>query len=79
MGFDSVKHLHPEGPRLQDAIWTGKPLTPRDWRRVLLLTEVVFASDVVGSGVEWATTTGLSDEDTIWVLRAIQRKLVRVR
>ncbi|MEU1542912.1 hypothetical protein [Actinacidiphila glaucinigra] len=39
--------------------------------------EIVFVSDLAGSGVEWPTTTGLSDEATIRVLRAIQRKLVR--
>ena len=46
---------------------------------MLILTEVVFVSDLVGSGVEWETTTGLSDEVTIRLLRGIQRKLVGVR
>jgi hypothetical protein len=77
MGFESVKHLHSERPRLLAAIQDAQPLSRQDWRRVLLLAEVVFASDVVGSGVEWETTTGLSDEGTIHVLRGIQRKLVR--
>jgi hypothetical protein len=34
-------------------------------------------SDLVGSGVEWQTTTGLTDEATLPILRAIQRKLAR--
>lgn len=43
------------------------------------MTEVVFASDVVGAGVEWEIVTRFSDEGTIQALRRIQRKLVSVR
>lgn len=31
-----------------------------------------------GSGVDWPTTTGLTDEATIRTLRSIQRKLAKV-
>ena len=44
--------------------------------RSLLMTEVVFASDVVGSGMEWTITTGLTDQETIATLRGLQRKLL---
>ncbi|MEU2771157.1 hypothetical protein ABZ628_31175 [Streptomyces diastaticus] len=30
--------------------------------------------DLIGSGVEWQTTTGLIDEATLSILRAFQRK-----
>jgi hypothetical protein len=50
----------------------GQPLSRADWRRALLATEIVFASDVVGSGLDWSITTGLADEDTIGLLRAMQ-------
>jgi hypothetical protein len=53
----------------------GAHLTEEDWRRTLLATEIVFISDVVGAGTDWEVTTGLSDEETIKVLRAIQRKV----
>ena len=43
----------------------------------LLATEIVFVSDLAGSGVEWQTTTGRDDETTIRTLRVIQRKLAR--
>jgi hypothetical protein len=56
----------------------GQPLTPADWRRALLATELAFASDVLGSGVEWSTTTGWRDDETIRCLRNIQRKLARI-
>jgi hypothetical protein len=54
-------------------------LSRDDWRRVLLATEVVFASDVFGSGLDWSTTTGFSDADSISLLRSIQRKMPRWR
>jgi len=43
----------------------------------LLATEIVFVSDLAGSGVEWQTTTGRDDETTIRTLRVIQRKPAR--
>jgi hypothetical protein len=42
----------------------------------LVATEIVFASDVFGAGVEWSTVTGSTDAETIAVLRQLQRKLV---
>jgi hypothetical protein len=74
LGFGGVADLDAERPRLLDAIRENRPLSRQDWRRVLLLTEVAFASDVVGSGVEWETTTGVTDETTVRVLRRVQRK-----
>jgi hypothetical protein len=53
----------------------GRALTPEDWRRALLATEIVFASDVVGAGTDWPITTGLSDQETITILRVIQTKI----
>jgi hypothetical protein len=77
IGFTSVAALFDESERLVKAIDSELPLVRHDWARVLLSTEVVFASDVVGSGVDWSTTTGFSDEETIRSLRSIQRKLSR--
>jgi hypothetical protein len=79
MGFDSLADLHAERPRLLQALGANQPMSRKDWRRALLLTEVVFVSDVVGSGVDWETTTRPSDEETIRLLRGIQRKMVRVK
>jgi hypothetical protein len=33
----------------------------------------MFASDMIGAGVEWETVTGLSDHETLPRLRALQR------
>ena len=76
MGFrDEQDLLHGDGRRLRDALGRGEALTASDWRRTLLATEIVFASDVVGSGLDWSITTGLPDEETIWLLRTVQRKV----
>jgi hypothetical protein len=76
MGFRSTADFFTESKRL-DALLAGEaPLSSRDWRRALLATEIVFVSDVVGSGVEWTTTAGLDDDETLRLLRSLQRKLI---
>ncbi len=79
MGFESVRDLFAESDRILDVLDAKGPLSASDWTRTLLATEVVFASDVMGSGAEWPITTGLSDADTLRLLRQVQRKLVAVR
>lgn len=78
MGFQSVEDLLDEADRIVDAIECRRPLSRRDWTRALLATEIVFASDVLGSGVEWPTTTGLDDRQTLRTLRGLQVKLAAV-
>ena len=78
LGFDGSADLLAEGYRIADDLEAGRPLTARDWTRALLATEIVFASDVLGSGVEWTDTTGLDDFETLQALRSVQRKLVGV-
>ena len=77
MGFESSEDLEREGRELGYALRREDHLTREDWRRTLLATEIVFASDVFGAGTDWSITTGLSDEETIKVLRSIQRKFSR--
>ncbi|WP_378730733.1 hypothetical protein [Nocardia brasiliensis] len=77
MGFASVADLYEQGRRLRAALSSNEPLSAADWRRTLAATEIVFASDVFGSGVEWSITTGFRDEETIRILRGLQRKLNR--
>ncbi|MEV7601360.1 hypothetical protein AB0O91_28735 [Kitasatospora sp. NPDC089797] len=75
MGFGNVQDLLDQCRRLRTALKDDSPIAPADWARILLAVEIVFVSDLMGSGVEWSTTTGLSDESTIRTLRSIQRKL----
>jgi hypothetical protein len=76
MGFDSVADLAVQQRRLLRQLNAGVPMSRWDWTRTLLATEIVFVSDVVGSGVEWPTTTGLDDTRSLEVLRGLPRKLV---
>ncbi|WP_409464828.1 hypothetical protein [Amycolatopsis sp. GA6-003] len=77
MGFRSVADLLEDGRRLRTALAASEPLSPQDWRRVVAATEIVFASDVFGSGLDWSITTGFSDEQTINILRRLQRTIGR--
>ncbi len=61
--------------RLERAIVEGKPLSDLDWARVLFLTEVTWASDLVGSGLDFEVMTNFSDVDALSLLRRLQRKI----
>jgi hypothetical protein len=77
MGFSGLDGLLQEGKRIRAKLDSGESLEPIDWARALLATEVAFVSDMVGSGHDWSVTTGFSDEETVRILRSIQRKLAR--
>ncbi|MEU3567708.1 hypothetical protein AB0E96_04635 [Kitasatospora sp. NPDC036755] len=77
MGFADAGDLLDQCRTLRRALGNDEPVKPVEWARTLLAAEIVFVSDLAGSGVEWRTTTGLSDEATLPILRSIQRKLSR--
>lgn len=79
MGFKGVLDLFDDGQRLANSIRDDAPLSGRDWTRALLATEIVFASNVIGSGLDWRSTTGFDDVVTIGLLRSLQRKLGGLR
>ncbi|OWA24294.1 hypothetical protein B9W61_13310 [Streptomyces sp. CS057] len=78
MGFTGAQDLLDQCGRLRAELGESVPISPVDWARVLLAAEIVFVSDLAGSGYEWATTTGFSDDSSLRTLRAIQFKLARV-
>lgn len=78
LGFTDVRALRREGGRIARALRSDEGLTAADWRRAVASTELVFASDLVGSGVDWSATTGFDDAETIRLLRSIQCKLVSI-
>ncbi|MEV7130963.1 hypothetical protein [Streptomyces sp. NPDC093260] len=77
MGFGNARDLVVQSRQLRDALARDVPLGPADWARTLLAVEIVFVSDLAGSGTEWRTTTGFPDEETVVKIRSIQRKLAR--
>ena len=78
IGFPTVEELHHQGGVIAQQVKAHAPLSATDWRRALPATEIVFASDLVGSGIDWAATTGLHDEESIRLLRGAQRRLAHV-
>ncbi|WP_373202522.1 hypothetical protein [Mycobacterium marinum] len=60
--------------RLQRAVRGDEPLTNLDWARVLFLTEITWASGLVGAGLDFAIVTGFSDSEAIGLLRGLQRR-----
>lgn len=59
------------------ALDAGEPLTRTDWARVLIATEIAVASDYYRAGVEWSIVA-LPDDQTVKLLRSVQRKLVSI-
>lgn len=78
MGFRDDEDFYTERTRMIDAVRDGRPLTPFDWRRALVATEIGFASDYFGIGGEWETCTGIDDDASIQLLREIQDKLIGI-
>jgi hypothetical protein len=79
MGFTSADNLADEAWALWERIEAGEALATEDWRRVLLAAEILFVCDVVGSGLDWQITSDFSDEESIALLRGLQRNLPRWR
>ncbi|WP_205878823.1 hypothetical protein [Mycobacterium camsae] len=74
MGFDTVRNLFTECRQLDRQVERREPMSMADWTRTLLATEICFASDVVGAGLDWDATAG-DNAFTFEVLRGLQRKL----
>jgi hypothetical protein len=75
MGFASVEEVFTHGHLLHEWIRSSTPLRRLDWLRALLLTEIVYASEVLGSGSDWPNTSGIPDEESLHLLRSLQRKI----
>jgi hypothetical protein len=76
MGFDEDPDLIEQRERLSAAIVSSARLSRFDWTRALLFVEIMFASDVIGAGVEWPAVMTSYDEEALRLLRQVQRKLV---
>ncbi|WP_275005050.1 hypothetical protein [Promicromonospora iranensis] len=78
MGFAGAEDLLERGRSFRQDLRGNEPIRDVDWARILLATEIVFVSDLMGSGTDWSTTTGLTDDETVKLLRGVQRKLGNV-
>lgn len=78
MGFAGAEDLLERGRSFRQDLRNNELIRDADWARILLAAEIVFASDLMGSGTDWSTTTGLTDDETVKLLRGVQRKLGNV-
>ncbi|MFF5226045.1 DUF2716 domain-containing protein [Dactylosporangium sp. NPDC000521] len=78
LGYDSRSRLRSDVQRLADLVDAPGPMTRRDCRRLLLATELAFASETLGWARDWEADTGFTDRDTSTVLRGIQEKLAGI-
>jgi hypothetical protein len=58
--------------QLRVALAHHAPMAKLDWARALLLTEISWASNLIGAGLDFATS--YRDEEAAPLLRSIQRK-----
>lgn len=75
IGFDSVDELYREAARISDALRAGQPLSRAEWRAAIIATEIAFISWPLGAADDWQTVTGLTDEETLPLIRSAQHKL----
>jgi hypothetical protein len=77
LGFLDEVHFSREIRSLEAQIEAGHEasLTDTDLARILFLTEMCWASDIIGCGVEFSMIFGPSDAAAIGVLRGLQRRL----
>lgn len=75
MGYNGADLMAKDLRRLTETLRSTGPMTVDDWTHALAATEIAFASEVWGSGLDWPIIWGLEDAETISSLRSIQRKL----
>ena len=59
--------------RLYAAIRDNQPLSDLEWARALVLTEICWASNLLGAASDFGTN--MSDERALAALRSAQRKI----
>jgi hypothetical protein len=74
VGAASVDDFFQLTGHLENAIRSRQPLSNLDWARALALTEICWASDLLGAASEFGPN--MSDERALAALRSLQRKLV---
>jgi hypothetical protein len=72
-GMSTTDEFYDMVTRLTEAMRAAEPLSDLDWARALLLTEISWASQLLGAGVDFATN--VRDEIAIGLLRSIQYKI----
>ena len=74
VGAEDVDAFFQLTDRLTAAIKKREPLSDLDWARALALTEICWASDILGAASDFGTN--MPDAVALPTLRSLQRKLV---
>lgn len=78
LGYGDRRELRSDVGRLARLLDASRLISRRDCRRLLLATELAFASETLGWSRDWTSDTGFTDHDTITVLRGIQQRLAGI-
>jgi hypothetical protein len=78
LDYSGRSELRSDVERLAGLMDAANPMSRRDCRRLLLATELAFASETLGWSRDWSPDTGFADRDTITVLRSIQEKVAGI-
>jgi hypothetical protein len=70
--LESIEVLQHTFDEIDELLVANSTLDRSQLRTAILATELMFASDMVGAGVEWETVTGRSDAETLKLLRPLQ-------
>jgi hypothetical protein len=73
VGLSSVGEFYYLIDRLKAAVKSDDLLSDLDWARALVLTEISWASDLLGAGIDFSSN--IRDEKAVVVLRGLQRKI----
>lgn len=74
LGYPDSVAFFADQSRLLTLLNSSDVIGKTDLRCAILATEIVFVSDIIGAGIEWATVSGFSDEETLQILREAQRE-----
>lgn len=74
VGAATIDDFYQLTDRLSAAIKKQEALSDLDWARALVLTEICWASDILGAASEFGTN--MPDGVALPALRSLQRKLV---
>jgi hypothetical protein len=78
LGYGDRRELRSDVPRLAGLLDVSRSMSRRDCRRLLLATELAFASETLGWSRDWTSDTGFTDHDTIMLLRGLQERLAGI-
>jgi len=74
LDYSSAGAFYADSDRLVRILESTEPLRALDLRRAILATELVFASYILGAAHDWSMVSGFDDEETLRILRGIQRE-----